>query len=185
MKRAAIVVGVWIGLMLAIPAFGQNVTGSISGTVTDSSGGAVAQAQIQVKNATTGELRQAVTSSDGTYNAPSLTPGVYMVTVTQKGFATAVHSQVQLQVNQSLTLDFHLTPSTVEKTVVVTGTPPALNTTSGTIGQVIGSKQIVDLPLNGRQFTQLVLLTPGAAPKESGQQGRLPSPKAPAASAPR
>lgn len=171
MKRAAIVVGVWVGLMLGIPVFGQNVTGSISGSITDSSGGSIAQAQVQVKNNATGLTRQAVTSSDGTYSVPSLTPGMYTVTATRQGFATSVHSQVQLLVNQSLTLDFRLSPSSVEKTVVVTGTPPALNTTSGTVGEVIESKQIVDLPLNGRQFTQLALLTPGAAPKESGQQG--------------
>ncbi|MGI0134388.1 MAG: hypothetical protein ACREBW_05470, partial [Candidatus Micrarchaeaceae archaeon] len=80
-------------------------------------------------------------------------------------------SGINLLVNQSATLDFKLTIAAVSQTIEVTGAPPLLNTTNATLGAVVQHQQIVDLPLNGRNFTQLTLLTPGAAPQESGQQG--------------
>src|SRR5579875_1377088 len=160
---------VWLGI--AVIANGQTTNGSITGTITDPSGSAVAGVQIQVKNQDTGEQRSATTIENGTYSIPQLPPGRYNITVEKQGFAKEARTGVPLLVNQSATLDFTLTVAAVSETVEVTGAPPALNTTTATLGDVIEHQQIVDLPLNGRNFTQLTLLTPGAAPQESGQQG--------------
>jgi len=146
------------------------VNGAFHGTIVDQSGGVIPGVTVKVKNLANNQLREAKTDSVGFFTITALPPGHYSVTVTQSGFETVTQRDVQLLVNQDLELNFTLKPGAVTQTVNVTSTPAALQTTSSTIGQVIGSKQVVDLPLNGRQFTQMILLTPGAAPKESGQQ---------------
>ena len=113
-----------------------------------------------------------------------LPPGSYTISVSKAGFGTQTRKDVELLVNQNLTLDITLTPSSVEQTIEVTGLAPVLETTTGTIGKVIQGETIVDLPLNGRKFTQLVQLTPGAAPRQGGQQTVSQSAKEQAASAP-
>ena len=101
---------------------------------------------------------------------PQLAPGIYDISVKKQGFATEDRPNVQFHVNQNATLDFKLTVSATSQTVEVTGAPAPLNTTSATLGDVVGHEAVVQLPLNGRQFTQLALLTPGVAPQEGGQQ---------------
>jgi hypothetical protein len=148
----------------------QTTNGTITGTVTDPSGAAVGSVQVQVTNQITGQQRSATTQDNGTYIIPQLPPGQYSVTVEKQGFAKETQSNVQLLVNQSATLDFKLSVAAVSETVEVTAAPAQLNTTNATLGDVVQHQQIVDLPLNGRNFTQLALMTPGAAPQESGQQ---------------
>ncbi len=97
-------------------------------------------------------------------------PGRYNITVEKQGFAKETQPGVQLLVNQSATLDFKLSVAAVSQTVEVTGAAAAVKHDERDIGDVVQHQQIVDLPLNGRNFTQLTLLTPGAAPQESGQQ---------------
>jgi hypothetical protein len=92
------------------------------------------------------------------------------MSVVTQGFATEDRQGLQLEVNQSLTLDFKLGMASASQTVEVTGAPPALNTTSATLTDVVGHEETVDLPLDGREFTQLTLLTPGAAPRTTSQQ---------------
>lgn len=164
------------GLILLLSGFvaatyAQTTNGSITGTITDPSGAAIGGVQIQVTNQGTGEQRTATSLDNGTYIIPQLAPGNYKVSVQKQGFATETRNGVQLLVNQAATLDFKLSVAAVSQTVEVTGAPPALNTTNATLGNVIDHQQAVDLPLNGRNFTQLTLLSPGAAPQESGQQG--------------
>lgn len=155
----------------AVPLAAQTVTGSINGTVVDPSGSIIPGAAVEVTNQTTGLKRSAVSSDLGTFTVPQLPPGQYTVNVSKPGFATQARKEVQLLVNQNITLDFSMAPSAVQETVEVTAAAPTLETTTGTLGKVIQGEEIVDLPLNGRMFTQLVLLTPGAAPRQSGQQG--------------
>ena len=150
---------------------GQTTNGSINGTVTDPSGSAVGGVQIEISNKDTGLQRTATSLDNGTYTAPQLPPGTYDVTIQKAGFAKQDRPGVQLLVNQNATLDFTLTVAAVSETVEVTGAPPQLDTTTATLGDVVQHEQIVDLPLNGRSFTQLTLLTPGAAPQQTGQQG--------------
>ncbi|HET9792640.1 MAG TPA: carboxypeptidase-like regulatory domain-containing protein, partial [Candidatus Angelobacter sp.] len=141
----------------------QTTNGSITGTVTDASGAAVGGVQVQVSSKQTGLQRSGTTINNGTYKIPQLPPDTYDITVQKAGFAKENRSGVQLLVNQNATIDFKLSVASISETVQVTGAPPPLNTTSATLGDVIQHQQIVDLPLNGRSFTQLTLLTPGSA----------------------
>jgi Carboxypeptidase regulatory-like domain/TonB dependent receptor-like, beta-barrel len=160
-----------IFLLFAVKSLvSQTTTGSINGTVLDPSGAGVGGVEVEVTSPGTGLKRTAASTDSGTYTVPQLPPGTYDVTVTKAGFATETHREVQLLVNQNVTLDFKLSLSSVSQNIDVTAAPPALETTSATLGKVIEHDQIVDLPLNGRSFTQLVLLTPGAAPVQGGQQ---------------
>jgi hypothetical protein len=95
---------------------------------------------------------------------------MYKVTAARQGFATIVQNNAQLDVNQSVTLDFKLNVAAHNETIQVTTAPPLLNTTSATLSTIVDHQEVVDLPLNGREFTQLALLSPGAAPVENGQQ---------------
>lgn len=165
-----IILIVFVVFFLATYSSAQTTNGSMTGTVTDSSGDVVAAVQVNVTNQGTNLLRKTTTDGNGYYIVPQLPPGSYTISVSKQGFATVDRPNVQLQVNQSATLDFKLTVSSTAQTIKVTGAPPALNTMSATIGTVIGHSATVDLPLNGREFTQLTLLTPGASPIEGGQQ---------------
>src|SRR6185437_2959384 len=167
-KKLCVLIPALLFLIISLSA--QTTTGSINGTILDPSGSPVAGGQVDVTNKETGLHRSAQSSTNGTYIIPQLPPGTYDVSLQKQGFANASRPSVQLLVNQNATIDFKLSLTTVSQTVEVTGVPPALNTTNATIGQVIQHQQIVDLPLNGRSFTQLTLLTPGSAPQEAGQQ---------------
>ena len=155
---------------LASVAVCQTTNGTIGGTVTDPSGSAVGGVVVNVSSKDTGFQRSTTTQDNGVYTLPQLPPGTYDISIQKAGFAGETRPGVQLLVNQNATIDFKLSVSAVSQTIEVTGAPPPLNTTTATLGDVIQHQQIVDLPLNGRSFTQLTLLTPGAAPQESGQQ---------------
>ncbi len=156
---------------LATPLWSQqSTTGSFHGTLTDASGAVVPNATVRAEQIGTGLSRESKTSATGDYEIPSLPPGNYRITVTAPGFKTLVQPIVPLLVNQDATVDFKVEVGASTQTVQVTGTPPALTTTPAAVGQVIGESQVNDLPLNGRQFTQLILLTPGASPHPSSQQ---------------
>ncbi len=142
--------------------FGQ-ATGSISGTVTDAGGSAVPDAKVTVTLPATGLTRSSTTNGAGAYTFQLLGVGNYTVQAEQKGFQTSSAPDIRLQVDEHRELDFKLAPATVQTTVEVTATPVAIQTSDATLGQVITSQQVADLPLNGRDFVQLATLTPGAA----------------------
>jgi tetratricopeptide (TPR) repeat protein len=167
----AVVRCVFVGVLIAGAGLGQTTNGSIAGTITDPGKASVADVQVQATNRDTGLQRSATSLQDGTYVIPQLPPGRYDITVQKAGFAKGERHDVQLLVNQSETLDFSLSLATEAQAIVVTEAAEALNTTTATISSVVQHQAIVDLPLNGRSFTQLTLLAPGAAPQESGQQG--------------
>lgn len=166
--KITLIVSTLLLFVLLAPA--QTTNTLVTGLVTDPSGAAIPGAQIEVKNQGTGLLRSTTSGGDGIYILPQLAPGIYDISVRKQGFATEDRPNVQLHVNQNATLDFKLAISATSQTVEVTGAPPPLNTTSATLGDVVGHDAVVQLPLNGRQFTQLALLTPGVAPQEGGQQ---------------
>jgi hypothetical protein len=159
-----------ISCLLVSYARAQSTNGLITGVITDSTGAVMAGAQVAATNQGTGVSRSVDSNGGGSYILPQLPPGVYKLTVTRQGFSTMTRDDIQLQVNQSITLDFQLSVGSTASTVEVTGAAPQLNTTSSTLSDVISHDETVDLPLNGREFTQLTLLTPGAAPQEDGQQ---------------
>jgi hypothetical protein len=155
---------------------GQTINGAFHGTITDTSGAAIPGAKVVITNLSNGEVRQALTNSVGYYTVTKLPPGHYSVIVSKSGFTTLRQPDVELLVNQDLDASYTLTVGRVTQQVVVKAAPPMLKTANASLGQVIGSGQVVNLPLNGRQFTQLILLTPGASPKESGQQSAFTIP---------
>jgi hypothetical protein len=160
-----------IAAILAGSLSAQTTNGSITGTISDPSGAAVGGVQIIVSSPETGFQRTATSLDNGSYVLPQLPPGTYDIQVKKTGFGSENRPGVQLLVNQNATLDFKLSLAAVSQRVDVTGAPPPLDTTSATLQSVVQHDQVVDLPLNGRSFTQLTLLAPGAAPQESGQQG--------------
>src|ERR1700744_2339823 len=150
----------------------QTTSGLITGTITDSSGAVMPGAQVQLTSQATGVQRSAVTDISGYYSVPELQPGVYDVSVSRDGFATQKLSNVHLEVNQSEALNFRMSITASTQTVQVNADIQQINTTSATRAEVVGHTAIGELPLNGRQFNQLTLLTPGAVPLvQGGQQG--------------
>jgi hypothetical protein len=141
-------------------AFGQ-ATGTISGTVTDASGGAISKAKITVTAPATGSTRDALTDSDGHYVVPLLGVATYVVRAEISGFQSQEAKDVVLQTNEQRELNFTLSPAAVQQSVEVTAAPVAVETANPTLGQVITSQQVAELPLNGRDFVQLATLTPG------------------------
>ncbi len=157
--------------VLAASALSQTTNGAFHGTVTDTTGAVVPGTTVQVRNLATHLVREVTTDASGYYTITQLPPGEYSIKVSKTGFATLKQASVELQINQDREADYTLRVGSVTQSVNVTAAPSALQTTSATIGQVIGATQVVQLPLNGRQFTQMILLTPGTVPHEGGQQG--------------
>lgn len=143
-----------------IALYGQ-ATGSISGTVTDSSGSAVPAAKVTVTAPATGFTRSTTTNGQGEYTVPLLGVATYNIEVALQGFQSATANDVRLQVDEHRELDFKLSPAAVQTSVEVSATAVEIQTADATLGQVITSQQVADLPLNGRDFVQLATLTPG------------------------
>lgn len=157
--------------LLPLYSAAQTTNGLMTGVITDSTDAIVPEAHISVTNVGTGLNRVTSSNTSGEYILPQLPPGVYKLSVTKDGFASVSRDNIQLQVNQSITLSFQLGVGSTSQTIEVTGAPPQLNTISATLSNVVSHDETVGLPLNGREFTQLTLLTPGAAPVQNGQQG--------------
>lgn len=162
MRKVNVLLVVGLSLIWSLAAYGQLNTGGILGTVTDSSGAVVAGASVSVKNVGTGFTRDVVTDSKGDYAVSDLEPGEYMVTVSAQGFREFVHTGLQLVVNQLLRVDAALAVGSTKQTVEVKGQPPLIQTDTSSVGQVITEDQVENLPLNGRYFLQLALLSPGS-----------------------
>ncbi len=148
----------------------QSAYGSIRGVVRDASGQPVANVSIDIEHVETKAIRSIKTNNQGLYAAPQLPPGHYNLTAARTDFASATLSNILLSVNQDLEIPLRLSIETTTQQIEVSETGLAVETTNGTLGTVITAQQIRDLPLNGRQFTQLILLTPGAVPKQANQQ---------------
>jgi hypothetical protein len=144
-------------------------TATLSGNVVDSSGAVVPEASVVVTETSTGSKRTAQSSGEGLFTIPLLQPGVYNVIVSKSGFATTKQNNIELQINQSASLVFTLKVGSSETTVQVNGTQPLLDTQNSSLGTVVSPKEILDLPLNGRQFTQLLQLAPGTVPIDVSQ----------------
>src|SRR6516164_3080724 len=147
-------------LLCCSSAHGQ-VTGGFSGTVTDKSGAVISGAKVTATSQGTGIAREANTDEVGHYVINLLPVGVYTLRVESAGFQAAEIKDLKLQVDEQRELNFTLAPGTVSTSVEVSATQVAVETTNPTLGQVITSQQVAQLPLNGRDFVQLATLTPG------------------------
>ncbi len=151
-------------LLAPAPGWGQvGDTGQIQGTVTDTSGAVVPDAQVTVIAVDTNRTLAATTSKDGAYTFPTLPIGPYRVEVKVQGFKTVVRSGITLSVQQVAVVNITLELGDVNQSVEVTAAAPLLNTQEASQGQVIDSKRIVEIPLNGRDYSQLALLSEGTA----------------------
>ncbi|HEV2762650.1 MAG TPA: carboxypeptidase regulatory-like domain-containing protein, partial [Pyrinomonadaceae bacterium] len=149
-------------LAFALPLFAQEFRASLTGHITDPAGAAVPGATVKVRSQQTGQESTATTSEDGSYNIPSLLPGMYTVTVEAAGFKTASSENLELHVNDKATLDLALEVGQVSDVVTVNaGEIALLERDTATRGQVIENRRIVELPLNGRNPIMLATLAPG------------------------
>jgi len=162
--------------VLSLPAMAQTF-GEITGLVRDQSGAALVDAQVTVVNADTNATRTTQSNEAGAFSFPALPPGTYNVRVEKPGFKAAVQNGVILQVQQSARLDFDLLVGQVSESVEVSASAQLLTTENATVGTVIENKRIVELPLNGRNYLQLVALSPnvsygfGSAGQAGSRQG--------------
>jgi len=150
-----------IVLLACVSLFGQANNGRILGTITDQSGGAIANAPVTVTNVQTGVARALIADSAGEYVAPNLIPGTYMVRVAVTGFKTTDRQNILLETGRDIRVDVQLAPGEITQTVQVTEAVPLVDTTSVTIGGTISNQVINDLPVNGRNYTNLLILRPG------------------------
>ena len=157
----AALIGCSVFVFCGESAYGQ-ATASFLGTVTDKTGSAVVGASVTVTSQATGASRSAVTDDTGHYIVNLLPVSVYTIRVESKGFQTVESKDLNLQVDERRELDFSLTPATVNSSVEVLASAVAVETANGSLGQVITSQEVTQLPLNGRDFVQLATLTAGA-----------------------
>src|SRR3984893_7955112 len=139
----------------------QTYEGRILGTVSDSSGASVVGAKVEIANVDTGITRSLESNETGEYVAPNLQPGQYTVTVQAPGFKKVQRTGIRLEVGKDARIDITLQPGDVQQTVQVTEEVPLVETTNDTLGGSFANKSINDLPLNGRDFQNLVTLRPG------------------------
>jgi len=158
-KRATLTVTV--ALLLLAHAFAQINTGSIVGTVRDASGAVIVGAKVEITDTETNVTDSVLTNSDGTYQRLALIPGIYSVKVSFAGYATEVQPAIHVNVQTRAQTDFVLRVGNLQQQVTVTATTQGLQTQSADVGGLIDSRQINDLPLNGRNYDQLALLEPG------------------------
>src|SRR5438067_1204574 len=150
---------VW--LIASVAVFGQGVTGSFTGTVKDSSGAIVPNASVKVRSVDSGREWQNTGNELGIYYVPTLPPGQYTLTVEVPGFKRLLTNSIALEVNQSARVDLNLEVGAVAETVEVKDVAPLLQTENTQLGHVVSGNTTVNLPLNGRNFAQLTLLSPG------------------------
>ncbi len=158
--RRGILAGLVV-LLAALPLFSQGSAGRILGSVTDQSGGVVAGATVTVTDVQRGVTRTLTTDAAGEYLAPDLVPGTYMVRGVATGFKTVERGGLLLQVRQDIRVDLVLQPGDQAQTVTVTEEAPQIETTNATLGGTLSNVTINDLPLNGRNYQNLLVLRPG------------------------
>jgi len=148
-------------LALSVSALAQSTAGRILGILTDASGAAIAGATVVVTDAERGASRTVTTDESGSYAVPDLPPGTYKIHVEARGFRGVDRPNVQIEVASDVRADFALQPGNVTEILTITEEVPLLNTTSSTLGGTLSNKEINDLPLNGRNYENLLQLRPG------------------------
>jgi hypothetical protein len=159
MKNIACIILLTMSLVAGLSA--QTYQGRILGLVTDQSGAIVPNARVTVINMATGVSRTLTTTSSGEYAAPNLEPGPYTVKIEAEGFEAFQRLGLQLEVARDIRVDAMLHPGSVSTTVSVTGETPVINTTNDVLGSTFSNEAINELPLQGRDFQNLVTLQPG------------------------
>ena len=167
----------WLTVMILVASFvafptgvkAQRSTASINGTVRDSSGAVVPDATVVLQNVQTGIKQTVAANATGDYVILNILPGNYTLEVTSKGFVTVKQNQFTLVVNQTATFDFQLTVGSALQTITVQATAARLEASTAELGAVVSQREVNDLPLNGRNFTQMLSLAPGVSPVNVSQ----------------
>ena len=169
-RRASVCVVLFclVGL-LPTSAPAQLSSAAVNGLVTDQSGAVVPGADIVLTNVETGVERRAQSNQSGAYGFVNINPGNYTLAASAEGFRTSTVAPFTLVVNQNATFDFPLEVGAVTESVTVEAIGAQVQSASSELGTAMTEKQVVDLPLNGRNFTQLLVLTPGASPANVAQ----------------
>ena len=147
--------------LICVPLFSQGNLGRLTGTITDQSGGVIAGATVTVKDVERGVSRTLTTGDSGEYNAPNLLPGTYAVRAEAKGFKAVERENILLEVGKEIRVDLPLQPGEVSQTITITEAAPMVETTNATLGGTLSNETINDLPLNGRNYINLLTLRPG------------------------
>ncbi len=150
-----------LALLISVPVLAQYTTSTLGITVVDLSGAAVSDAKLTVRNLDTGLQKTSTSNNAGTFSFTALPVGNYEASVEKPGFSKFVQTGITLTVDQPVNIPVRLQVGSVQEQVTVTGDAELVNTESGTVGQLINSKKIVDLPLDGRQPQALLFLAAG------------------------
>ncbi|MFZ0520837.1 MAG: TonB-dependent receptor [Candidatus Acidiferrales bacterium] len=161
-------------LLLAVCLSGQSFYGSIVGTVTDTSGSALPGAAVSLTSSDSGFKRASTTGDDGTFSFLSLVPGTYIVTIEKPGFKSYARDSITIQVDSTVRVDVAMQVGAVEQRVEVTSTAPLMQTETASLGQVVNSETVQEMPLNGRNVLNLTSLVPGVV-TQGGASGNLTS----------
>jgi len=160
-KKTVLALSCCVLAMLSTPVLYGQATASFSGTVADNAGALISGASVRVTSEGTGLTREAKTDGSGHYLIPLLPVSFYTIHVEASGFGTVEQKNIRLQVDEQRELNFTLKPAAVSTNVEVNATEVAVETSTPSLGQVITSEEVSQLPLNGRNFVQLATLTPG------------------------
>jgi hypothetical protein len=160
-----------LALLVCAPAFAQTFQGSISGTVNDASGAVVPGASITATNKSTGLTRETVSGENGAFAFPGMPLGLYTVTVTKQGFAGQKLDNVEVAVSRTTNVTLSLAVAQQTQIVEISADAAPLEITSSTLASVVGPKTVQDLPMNGRDFRQMLKLNPGVSPSSSSVNG--------------
>lgn len=147
----------------AVPTLAQVSGATLSGVVTDTSGAAVPNANVAIRNVATGVVRSVTSNQDGFYTAPNLLPSSYEVTASAQGFTTIVEKGITLTVGQQQELNISLKVGQVQQSIEVTAAPPAVETTTSAVSATVNSATVREMPLNGRDWASLATLEPGVS----------------------
>ncbi len=158
-------------LLAGVGAWAQETTGAITGIVRDTTGAVVPDASVTIRNLGTGAERKLTTGSQGSFDATLLPVGAYEVAVEKTGFKRSVTGNIQLSVNDRLALAITLEVGSVTETATVTAPVPMLETENATLSGLVDSHKVADLPLNGRNFAQLINLEAGVSLNNNGNEG--------------
>ena len=156
-------------LLSAASLAAQVSTASVQGIIRDSSGASIPSASLTLRNRATGIEQTTTSNNSGEYVFVNIPPGPYDLKVSKQGFQSSKQEDFPLSVSQSANLNFTLPVGSAEQTVTVAAEAPTIESSTAELGTVMGSRQVNDLPLNGRNFTQLLALTPGASPINTAQ----------------
>src|SRR6267378_3362529 len=156
-------------VVVSPPSRAQSTYGTVNGSVTDSSGAAIADAQVALTNLSTSEKRTQSTGSDGFYSFVNLNPGRYKIDVEKPGFKRITRPEVVVDVQQTVRIDLAMQVGDVSQSIEVTGDTPLLQPETSSLGQVVEEREANELPLNGRNIYNLITISPAAVAQ--GQAG--------------